>query len=227
MADTSSPNPNIKPYLIIALLGGVVAYQSWKAGEALGDSFIFELGVLFALGGLLIALNGIRRAHANRHPALPAAPAEYNGHFAPDFRRNLTKLYEALGTGNPEMTLEEDYAFWYNQEHSIELVLTREGWMAFYLLTDGEYHMEAPLVQRAVADSPFASHPVAKELEQKYCDLPVSGIAWCTGDKMQVYPYTSTEDFTRLYAGNLFAPAEVFDTWLRSYLETGQMRDEE
>lgn len=145
MADTSTPPPNIKPYLIIALLGGVVAYQSWKAGEALGDSLTFKLGVLFALGGLLIALNGIRRARASRTPALPAAPAEFNGCFAPDFRRNLAKLYEALGTGNPEMTLEEDYAFWYNQEQSIELVLTGNGWMAFYLLTDGEYHMEASL----------------------------------------------------------------------------------
>lgn len=223
MADNTPRNTSIKPFLIIAVLGGIVAYQSWKAGEALGDSFVFKLGVLFALGSLFFAINGIRRASAGRKPALPAAPAEFNGAFAPDFRRNLQKLHDALGADSPEMTLEKDYAFWYNLEQSIELVLTDEGWLAFFLLQGGEYNMEAPLVQRAVADSPFAGHPVAQELAQKYGELPVSGIAWCTGEKMLVYPYTSTEDFTLCYAGNLFAPAHVFDAWLCSYLATGMM----
>ena len=54
MNDNTPQKTNIKPYLIIALLGFIVAWQSWKAGEALGDSFIFKLGVLFALGGLFI-----------------------------------------------------------------------------------------------------------------------------------------------------------------------------
>lgn len=226
MNDNTPQKTNIKPYLIIALLGFIVAWQSWKAGEALGDSFIFKLGVLFALGGLFIAVNGIRRARAGWKPALPAAPAEFNGAFAPDFRRNLGKLHEALGPDSPEMTLEADYAFWYNTDQSIELVLSDRGWLAFFLLHDGELNLEAPLVQRAVADSPFAGHPVAQELVQKYSDLPVSGIAWCTGEKMQVYPYTSTEDFTLCYAGNLFAPAQVFDEWLSFYLDTGMMHEE-
>ena len=152
MNDNTPQKTNIKPYLIIALLGFIVAWQSWKAGEALGDSFIFKLGVLFALGGLFIAVNGIRRARAGRKPALPAAPAEFNGAFAPDFRRNLGKLHEALGPDSPEMTLEADYAFWYNTDQSIELVLSDRGWLAFFLLHDGELNLEAPLVQRAVAD---------------------------------------------------------------------------
>lgn len=226
MSANTPEQPNLKPYLIIALLGIIVAYQSWKAGEALGDSLIFQLGILFALGGLFIALRGYRQACRNQKPALPAAPSEYKGSFAPDFRRNLEALHQALGPDSPEMTMEEDYAFWYNDDQSIELVLTPQGWMAFFQLTDGEYNMEPALVQRAVADSPFAGHPVAQELCQKYLDMPLSGIAWCTSDKAQVYPYTSTEDFTQFYAGNLFAPASAFDEWLPFYLETGMMKED-
>lgn len=227
MAANTPEQPNLKPYLIIALLGIIVAYQSCKAGETLGDSLIFQLGILFALGGLFIALRGYRQASRCRKPALPAAPSEYKGSFAPDFRRNLDVLHQALGKDSPEMTLEEDYAFWYNDDQSIELVLTPQGWMAFFQLAEGEYNMEPALVQRAVADSPFAGHPVAQELCRKYLDMPLSGIAWCTNDKTQVYPYTTTEDFTQFYAGNLFAPAAVFDAWLPVYLETGMMHEGE
>ena len=226
MAANTPEQPNLKPYIIISLLGIVVAYQSWKAGEALGDSLIFQLGILFALGGLFITIRGYRQISRNKKPALPAAPSEYKGSFAPDFRRNLAELHKALGPDSPEMTLEADYAFWYNEDHSIELVLTPQGWMAFFQLTDGEYNMEPALVQRAVADSPFAGHPVAQELCQKYIDMPLSGVAWSTADKAQVYPYTSTEDFTQFYAGNLFAPAAAFDEWLRFYLDTGMMKED-
>lgn len=225
MADNTPQQPNVKPYIIIALLGFVVAWQSWKAGEAVGDSFIGQLGLLFALGALYIAIRGILQARANRKAALPAAPAEFKGVFAPDFRRNLGALHVALGKDSPEMTLEEDYAFWYNHEQALEVVLTPTGWLAFFQLFDGEHNMEPALVQRAVADSPFAAHPVALELVQKYCDMPLSGIAWCTADTMQVYPYTSTEDFTLRYANNLFAPAVVFDEWLPMYLNTGMMNE--
>lgn len=225
MAEPAPQQPNVKPYLIIALLGLVVAWQSWKAGEALGDSFIGQLGLLFALGALYIAIRGILQARANRQPALPAAPAEFKGTFAPDFRRNLAALHAALGKGSPEMTLEQDYAFWYNHEHALEVVLTPTGWLAFFQLCDGEHNMEPALVQRAVADSPFAAHPVALELVQKYSNMPLSGIAWCTADTMQVYPYTSTEDFTLRYANNLFAPAAMFDEWLPMYLATGMMSE--
>lgn len=225
MADNTPQQPDYRPYFIIALLGLVVAWQSMKAGEALGDSFIGQLGLLFALGALYIAIRGILRARANRKPALPAAPAEFHGSFAPDFRRNLAALHAALGKGNPEMTLEEDYAFWYNTDQALEVVLTPTGWLAFFQICDGEHHMEPELVQRAVADSPFATHTVAQELVQKYSDMPLSGIAWCTAETMQVYPYTTTEDFTLLYANNLFAPAASFDQWLPFYLATGMMNE--
>lgn len=215
--------PNMKPYVAIALLGAVVAYQSW---DHQGDGpDLFLPGLAVAALGAYICLRQWKNALANRPAALPAAPAEFSGIFAPDFRRNLEKLYQGLGSDNSEMAMEEDYAFWYNDEQSIELVLAPTGWMAFFQLSDGEYNLEAPLVQRAVADSPFATHPVAQELAQKYADLPVSGIAWCTREKMQVYPYTSTEDFTLRYAGNLFAPAAVFDAWLPTYLATGIMSE--
>ena len=222
-AGMAANTPSIKPYVAIALLGAVVAYQSWD--QESGSSGLFLPGLAVAGVGAYICLRQLRQARANRPAALPAAPAEFTGMFAPDFRRNLEKLYQGLGKDNPEMTLEEDYAFWYNDAQSIELVLTPDGWMAFFQLSDGEHNMEAALVQRAVADSPFATHPVAQELAQKYCDLPVSGIAWCTRNKMQVYPYTSTEDFTLRYAGNLFAPAAVFDDWLPTYLATGEMNE--
>lgn len=224
MSAKAPKQPDLKSCLIISLLGMVVAYQSWKAGETLGDSLIFQLGILFALGGILVAIHSYRQAQRNSQPALPAAPSEYKGSFAPDFRRNLEKLHTALGTESQEMILEADYAFWYNADQSIELVLTPQGWMAFFQLADGEHNMDSALVQRAVADSPFANHPVAHELCQKYLDMPLSGIAWCTAEKIQVYPYTSTEDFTLFYAGNLFAPAAVFDAWLPFYLETGMMQ---
>lgn len=217
--------PNIIPYIVIIILGVFVACQSWMAGERLNDSFISKLGILFALGSVFIAINGLRRSRRVRKSELPAAPAEYKGDFAPDFRRNLRTLYQSLGKGTHEMTLEHDYAFWYNDEQAIEITLTPEGWLAFFQIAESGYNAEAPLVQRAVADSPFATHPVALELAKKYADLPLSGIAWCTSEKMKVYPCTATEDFTRCYAGNLFAPAEVFDAWLSIYLNTGIMNE--
>lgn len=215
MASDNKQTSNIRYNLIITALGIIIAIQG------VVNPLLFLVGLLAAAWGIYHTVQGLRQA--NQNPALPAAPAEYMGCFAPDFRRNLEKLHQALGSDSPEMTLEDDYAFWYNSEQALELVLTPEGWLAFFQLHEGEHNLEAAMVQRAVADSPFSQHPVAQELVQKYCDMPLSGIAWCTAEKAQVYPYTSTEDFTLYYASNLFAPAEAFDTWLKEYLLTGDM----
>lgn len=215
MANNKPESPHTGYAIIIAILGFVIAIQG------IANPLLCLLGIVVAAWGICTTAKGMRQAQ--QQAALPAAPAEYEGCFAPDFRRNLEKLHSALGSDSPEMTLESDYAFWYNSEHALEVVLTPQGWLAFFQLNAGEHNLEAALVQRAVADSPFAQHPVAQELVQKYCDMPLSGIAWCTEERIQVYPYTSTEDFTLFYSNNLFAPTEVFDTWLTRYLATGDM----
>ncbi|MBQ2813458.1 MAG: hypothetical protein IJE66_00435 [Akkermansia sp.] len=221
--------PGVKPFLFISLVGLVVVYLSWQYREGLGNAVWLPLlmGGLFAGAGILATVWSIKLAILKRTPALPAAPAEYVGTFAPDFRRNLEKLYAALPKDSYEMTLEEDYAFWYNKEQSVELVLTPEGWLGFYVFHAGTYSMAPELVQRAVADSPFASLSSAQELVLKYADMPLCGIAWYCGGKLVVYPYDAAEEFTRFYADNLFAPASAFDSWLKFYRETGMMHESE
>ena len=221
--------PGMQAFLLVALVGMVVVFFAWDVRDAMGSSgwLLMGLGVLFVVSGLFATGWTLKLAKLRRTPALPAAPAEYKGVFAPDFRRNLAALHASLPVENSEMVLEEDYAFWYNHEHSLELVLTPEGWMAFFVLMGGDCSAAAEVVQRAVADSPFSQHPVAQELSGKYSDMPLSGVAWCVGERLVVYPYDITEDFTRHYAGNLFAPAGAFDAWLKYYLETGEMLEDE
>lgn len=220
--------PGATFFIFMILIGGVVVWVSWENRMELGSSFWLPLllGLLFTVVGLFAAICSLRISSISRTQSLPAAPAWFEGSFAPDFRRNLEKLYAALPEGLCEMTLEEDYAFWYNSEHSLELVLTPEGWLGFFVLNGGTYSLAPELVQRAVADSPFAQHPVAQELLNKYADMPLCGVAWCSRDKLMVYPYDASEEFTRFYADNLFAPAAAFDTWLKFYLETGMMSEE-
>lgn len=226
--DDEQKSPNVQPFLIMTLAGSAVAYFSWTNREALGASVWLPLlpGLFFALVGVLAGWWTLKLARMKRTPALPAAPGIFEGEFAPDFRQNLEKLHAALPEDLGEMTLEEDYAFWYNSEHSLELVLAPEGWLGFFVLNGGTYSLAPELVQRAVADSPFAQHPVAQELVNKYVDMPLCGVAWCSRDKLMVYPYDASEEFTRFYADNLFAPAAVFDAWLKFYLETGMMSEE-
>ncbi len=218
---------NVQPFLIMAFAGVVVICFSWENRDVLGDSVWLPLllGLFFAGIGIFATGWTLKLARLHRVPALPAAPAQFDGDFAPDFRRNLKKLHTALPESGDEMILEEDYAFWYNNEHSLELVLTPEGWLAFFVLNGGSISVAPDLVQRAVADSPFAQHPVAQELVNKYVDMPLGGVAWCSRHKLMVYPYDASEEFTRFYADNLFAPAAVFDSWLMFYLETGMMSE--
>lgn len=224
---SEQPKPGITPFLIITLVGLVVVRLSWDNRAGLGSAvwLPLALGAFFAAAGLMATVWTLRLAAQNRVPALPPAPAHFSGNFAPDFRRNLHKLYAALPSDNQEMTLEPDYAFWYNDEHSLELVLTQEGWLAFFVLHVAGCTAASASAHRAVADSPFAQHPVARELALKYADMPLSGIAWCTSDRLVVYPHDTAEEFTRFYANNLFAPAAAFDTWLPFYLKTGVMHE--
>ena len=226
--DDEQKCPSVQPFILMALGGLVVLYFSWNYREGLSGAVWLPmlLGLLFAGAGIFAAFWTIKLSIQNRTPALPAAPAVFEGGFAPDFRRNLVKLYKELPEELGEMTLEQDYAFWYNADHSLEMVLTPEGWMAFFVLSEGTCSLAPELVQRAVADSPFAQHPVARELLHKYEDMPLCGVAWCRSDRLVVYPYDSAEEFTRFYAGNLFAPAAAFDSWLEFYRETGMMSDE-
>ncbi len=225
---SENPLPSPAPFILMSLTGAFVAWISWENRAGLGSSVWLPLlmGLLFAGAGMFAAVwsRYISKFHGEIKQ-LPAAPAQFDGAFAPDFRRNLEHLHAALPDAAQELTLEPDYAFWYNGEQSLELVLTPEGWMAFFVLHAGGGVTGSETVARAVADSPFAQHPVAQELGCKYADLPLSGVAWCTADRLVVYPAEAAEDFTRFYAGNLFAPAAVFDEWLKFYLETGEMQE--
>lgn len=204
-----------------------MAWISWENRTGLGSSVWLPLlmGGLFAGAGIFAAVWVRCLTTLRGERLLPAAPAQFEGAFAPDFRRNLEQLHAALPAAAQEITLESDYAFWYNGEHSLELVLTPEGWMAFFVLNAGVGVPGGETVERAVADSPFAQHPVVQELGGKYAEMPLSGVAWCTVDRLVVYPAEAAEDFTRFYAGNLFAPAAAFDEWLKFYLETGEMQE--
>ena len=230
--DDEYQRPNVQPFLIMAIAGGVVAYCSWNNREGLGGAVWLPLllGLLFGAVGLFAVWWTVKVNRLKRTPALPAAPARFEGEFAPDFRRNLEKLHAALPEGAYEMSLEEDYAFWYNSEQTMELVLTPEGWLGFFVFETGEQRFTPETVQRAVADSPFAQHPVAQELSAKYADaekaMQLSCVAWFRNDALVVYPYDSAEAFSRFYADNLFAPAAAFDAWLEFYLNTGEMKEE-
>ena len=108
--------PGVKPFLFISLVGLVVVYLSWQYREGLGNAVWLPLlmGGLFAGAGILATVWSIKLAILKRTPALPAAPAEYVGTFAPDFRRNLEKLYAALPKDSYEMAqilLSGDYLF--------------------------------------------------------------------------------------------------------------------
>lgn len=231
--DEQQQTPKVTPFLIMAFAGLSVACFSWESRDALGGALWLPLllGTLFAVVGFLAIWWTVKLGRLQRVAALPAAPALFEGSFAPDFRRNLEKLYAALPEDRCEMTLEDDYAFWYNAEHTLELVLAPDGWLGFFMMVEeGSYRLPTELIQRAVTDSPFATHPVALELLTKYADeekaMPLSCIAWCSAERFEVYPYDAAEALSRFYADNLFAPTSAFDSWLQRYLLTGNMHEQ-
>lgn len=218
---------SVSRFGVLILMGASVAVVGWTLGEGgtVGGWVLLAVGALWC-GAAVVALLWSLIVRMRQKPvALPAAPAVLNRTFAPDFRANLAALYAALGKDNHEMTLEKDYAFWDNGELTLDLALHDDGWMAFFFLPEeGDYVLEPGVLQRAVEDSPFAQHAVARELMQKYQDLPLSGVAWCTSKRLVVYPDTAAEVFTRTFSYNLFAPAASFEAWLAHYLDTGCMQ---
>ena len=229
--DDDTPAPKVQPFVLMACAGVAVAYFSWENKGGLGGAVWIPLllGLLFAVAGFYACVWTIKVNRLKRPPTLPTAPSRFMGEFAPDFRRNLKKLKDTLPEGLYEMVMESDYAFWYNTEQTMELALTSDGWLGFFMFATGDYRFTPELVQRAVADSPFAPFTVAQELMHKYADaekaISLSCIAWYRNGELVVYPHDAAEVFSRFYAENLFAPAAIFDKWLELYLSTGNMSE--